>query len=72
MLKNDPSITIGMLVMNFIEAIIIASIFYNLPKSTQSFYSRGAVIFMMVRTSYPPCHYNSDCFRFYSTPLPAC
>ncbi|KAF2681574.1 hypothetical protein K458DRAFT_420360 [Lentithecium fluviatile CBS 122367] len=47
-LKNDPSITIGMLVVNFTEALIIASIFYDLPKSTESFFSRGAVIFMMV------------------------
>jgi ATP-binding cassette subfamily G (WHITE) protein 2 (PDR) len=50
-LKSDPSVTIAMLVMNFIEAIVVASVFYNLPKSTASFFSRGAVIFMVVSTA---------------------
>jgi ATP-binding cassette subfamily G (WHITE) protein 2 (PDR) len=51
MLKNDPSVMIGMLIVNFFEALIIASIFYNLPKNTSSFFKRGALIFMMV--SFP-------------------
>ncbi|CAI6336236.1 unnamed protein product [Periconia digitata] len=46
--KNDPSIFIAMLTMNFFEALIIASIFYNLPKTTGAFFSRGAVVFMGV------------------------
>jgi ATP-binding cassette subfamily G (WHITE) protein 2 (PDR) len=72
MLKSDPSVPIGMIVMNFTEAIIIASIFYNLPKSTESFFSRGAVIFMVVGTSCAAHGYSANCFRFYSTPLAAC
>jgi len=47
-LKNDPSVFIAMLTMNLIEALLIASIFYNLPSTTGSFFSRGAVMFMAV------------------------
>ena len=37
-----------MVVVNFFEALIIASIFYNLPGTTSSFFMRGGVLFMMV------------------------
>lgn len=47
-LKNDPSVTLSMLIINFFEALIIASIFYNLPGTTASFFKRGGVLFMMV------------------------
>lgn len=47
-LKGDPSVPIVMIVVNFFEALIIASIFYNLPESTSSFFMRGGVLFMMV------------------------
>lgn len=47
-LKNDPIVPISMLIVNFMEALIIASIFYNLPNDTSSFFQRGAVLFMMV------------------------
>lgn len=47
-LKNDPSVTLAMLIGNFFEALIIASVFYNLPGDTSSFFSRGALLFMMV------------------------
>ena len=47
-LKNDPSVPITMVILNFFEALIVASIFYNLPGTTASFFSRGAVLFMMV------------------------
>lgn len=47
-LKGDPSVPITMLIVNFLEALIIASIFYNLPRNTSSFFMRGAVLFMMV------------------------
>ncbi|KAL4878791.1 ABC-2 type transporter-domain-containing protein [Aspergillus karnatakaensis] len=50
-LKNDPSISVAMLIGNFFEAIIISSIFYDLPADTSSFFSRGALIFMMVLLS---------------------
>jgi ATP-binding cassette subfamily G (WHITE) protein 2 (PDR) len=49
-LKNDPSVMLVMLSINFMEALIIASIFYALPDSTSSFFHRGGVIFMMVST----------------------
>ncbi|KAF3168493.1 hypothetical protein TWF225_011796 [Orbilia oligospora] len=47
-LKNDPSIPIAMLVTNIFEALIIASIFINLPQTTTSLYPRGVVLFMMI------------------------
>ncbi|KAF2192196.1 pleiotropic drug resistance protein, ABC superfamily [Zopfia rhizophila CBS 207.26] len=47
-LKNDPSIPIVMLIGHLFESLIIASIFYNLAETTASFFSRGAVLFMMV------------------------
>jgi ABC-type multidrug transport system permease subunit len=47
-LKNDPSVTIAMLVSNFFEALIISSIFYNLSGNTSSFFHRGAVLFMLM------------------------
>ena len=47
-LKNDPSVTLAMLVGNFFEALIVASVFYNLPQDTSSFFSRGTLLFMMV------------------------
>jgi hypothetical protein len=47
-LKADPSIPLSMLVINFVEALIIASIFFNLAGDTASFFSRGAVLFMLV------------------------
>ena len=47
-LKGDPSVPITMIIINFFEALIIASIFYNLPGSTSSFFMRGGVLFMMV------------------------
>ncbi|KAK6360775.1 hypothetical protein TWF730_006897 [Orbilia blumenaviensis] len=47
-LKNDPSIPIAMLVTNIFEALIIASLFVNLPQTTASLYPRGVVLFMMI------------------------
>lgn len=47
-IKNDPSVPLVMLMVNFFEGLIIASIFYNLPISTASFFKRGGVLFMMV------------------------
>lgn len=47
-IKNDPSVPLAMLTVNLFEAIIIASIFYNLKETTESFFMRGAVVFMMV------------------------
>jgi ATP-binding cassette subfamily G (WHITE) protein 2 (PDR) len=47
-LKNDPSVPLAMLIINFFEALIVSSIFYNLKTSTDSFFKRGGVLFMIV------------------------
>lgn len=47
-LKADPSVPIVMLAMNLTEAVIVASIFFNLDETTSSFYSRGAAIFILI------------------------
>ncbi|OBT90673.1 hypothetical protein VE02_00571 [Pseudogymnoascus sp. 03VT05] len=47
-IKNDPSVPLAMLTINFFEALIIASIYYNLKETTESFFMRGGVLFMMV------------------------
>lgn len=47
-LKADPSVPICMLIINFFEALIIASIFFGISGDTSSFFKRGAVLFMMV------------------------
>jgi ATP-binding cassette, subfamily G (WHITE), member 2, PDR len=44
-LKGDASMTLTQLIGNFIMALVIASIFYNLPTDTSSFYSRDALLF---------------------------
>lgn len=47
-LRADPSLLITAFVSNAIMALIIASIFFNLPSTTGSFYQRGALIFFAV------------------------
>ncbi|PWY88623.1 pleiotropic drug resistance protein PDR [Aspergillus sclerotioniger CBS 115572] len=47
-LQGDASLTISQLVGNFIMALIIGSVFYNLEPTTSSFYSRGALLFFAV------------------------
>ncbi|KAK3950278.1 ABC-2 type transporter-domain-containing protein [Pseudoneurospora amorphoporcata] len=47
-LIGDPSITMGSLVGNFIMALIISSVFYNLQNTTDSFYQRGALLFFAI------------------------
>ncbi|PYI23072.1 putative ABC transporter [Aspergillus violaceofuscus CBS 115571] len=47
-LQGDASLTISQLVGNFIMALIIGSVFYNLKDETDSFYSRGALLFFAV------------------------
>lgn len=47
-LKGDASMTMSMLIGNFIMALIIGSVFYNLQPDTSSFYSRGALLFFAV------------------------
>ncbi|VUC33001.1 unnamed protein product [Clonostachys rosea] len=48
LLKSDPSLTVTSLVCNSFEAIIISSIFYNLPQDTSSFFRRTLLIFMVI------------------------
>lgn len=48
MLKGDPSLPLTMIISNFIEAIIIASIFYNLPETTASFNPRAILLFFVI------------------------
>jgi ATP-binding cassette subfamily G (WHITE) protein 2 (PDR) len=47
-LKADPSITLTQLIANSIMALIISSIFYNLPSTTSSFYLRSALLFFAI------------------------
>ncbi|KAL2431395.1 ABC multidrug transporter C [Exophiala dermatitidis] len=47
-LVADPSLTFTQLFGNNIMALIIGSIFYNLPDDTNSFYSRGALLFFAI------------------------
>lgn len=48
MLISDPSVTLTMLVTNIFEALIISSIFYNLPSNTTSFFRRTILLFFIV------------------------
>lgn len=47
-LKGDPSLTLTQLFGNFIMALIVGSVFYNLQPTTGSFFARGALIFFAV------------------------
>ncbi|KAJ4352737.1 Multidrug resistance protein [Ascochyta clinopodiicola] len=48
LLRDIEDVPLVMITINFFEALIIASIFYNLPSNTASFFMRGGVLFMMV------------------------
>lgn len=50
-LKGDPSITLTQLIGNVIMALVVSSVFYNLPKDTGSFFSRSALLFFAVLMS---------------------
>jgi ATP-binding cassette subfamily G (WHITE) protein 2 (PDR) len=47
-LKGDPTLTFSQLFGNSVMALIISSIFYNLPQTTTSFYSRSALLFFAI------------------------
>ncbi|KIY03071.1 uncharacterized protein Z520_01538 [Fonsecaea multimorphosa CBS 102226] len=47
-LLADPSLTLTSIIGNNIFALIIGSIFYNLDGTTNSFYSRGALLFFAI------------------------
>ncbi|KAI7975652.1 hypothetical protein EIK77_004007 [Talaromyces pinophilus] len=44
-LEADPSLTLSQLFGNFIIALIVGSVFYNLDDTTNSFFSRGTLLF---------------------------
>ncbi|KAL6246776.1 Multidrug resistance protein [Rhinocladiella similis] len=47
-LVADPSLTLTQIFGNTAFALVIGSIFYNLPHTTGSFYSRGALLFFAI------------------------
>ncbi|SPJ89757.1 probable ABC1 transport protein [Fusarium torulosum] len=47
-LKGDPGVTVGSLIGNFVMALIIGSVFYNLDDNSSSFFQRGALLFFAV------------------------
>jgi len=47
-LKADPSLTFFQLFGNSAMALILGSVFYNMPATTDSFRSRGATLFFAV------------------------
>ena len=47
-LAADPSLTATQLFGNFLMALVIGSVFYNLNQTTSSFFSRGALIFFAI------------------------
>ena len=47
-LRGDAEITLTGLIGNSVMALIIGSVFYNLPSNTGSFYYRGALLFFAV------------------------
>ena len=46
--RGDMSLVFTNIFGNAIMALIIGSIFYNLPDNTGSFYSRGALLFFAI------------------------
>lgn len=47
-LKGDASLSTSALIGNFIMALIIGSVFYQMPEDVSSFFSRGALLFFAV------------------------
>ncbi|PGH05928.1 hypothetical protein GX51_02709 [Blastomyces parvus] len=47
-LKGDLSMTLTSIIGNIVMALVVASMFYNLPNDTSSFFSRGALIFFAI------------------------
>ncbi|KAH7113019.1 ABC transporter [Dactylonectria macrodidyma] len=47
-LLGDPSLTLFQLITNCAMALIVSSLFYNMPQTTASFYQRGATIFVAI------------------------
>jgi len=47
-LRGDPTLTLTQLFGNFIMSLILSSIFYNMKPTTDSFFSRSAVLFFAI------------------------
>ena len=47
-LAADPTLTATQLFGNFLMALVIGSVFYNLDQTTNSFFSRGALLFFAI------------------------
>ncbi|KAF2863977.1 hypothetical protein K470DRAFT_254291 [Piedraia hortae CBS 480.64] len=47
-LAGDPSLMFTQLFGNFVMALVIGSVFYNMKSNTDSFFQRGAVLFFAV------------------------
>ncbi|KAL9035941.1 MAG: hypothetical protein Q9180_004584, partial [Flavoplaca navasiana] len=47
-LRGDASLALTGIIGNSVMALIIGSVFYNLPADTGSFYSRGALLFFAI------------------------
>ncbi|KAK4951129.1 Multidrug resistance protein, partial [Elasticomyces elasticus] len=47
-LRGDPSLTFTQLFGNFVMALVIGSVFFNLGNDTNSFYQRGALLFFAI------------------------
>jgi ATP-binding cassette subfamily G (WHITE) protein 2 (PDR) len=47
-LKGDPAFTYTQLFGNFALALILGSVFYNTPKTAESFFQRGAALFFAI------------------------
>ncbi|GAA5843073.1 hypothetical protein JCM11251_002723 [Rhodosporidiobolus azoricus] len=47
-LRADPSLTFMQLFGNSAMALIVSSVFFDLPQSSSSFYSRGALLFFAI------------------------
>ena len=47
-LRGDMAILISGIVFNSIMALVVGSVFYDLPNDTSSLYSRGALIFFAI------------------------
>lgn len=47
-LRADPSLTFTQLFSNFIMALVVGSVFYNLGETTESFFGRSALLFFAI------------------------
>lgn len=47
-LRGDMALLITGIVFNSIMALIVGSVFYNLPNDTSTLYSRGALLFFAI------------------------